>query len=132
MPGDEQMLQGQGAYGVRRHGPVPQAHHQDALPAPQVQKARHSLSQGLCRLRRGAAIPRYPEGLIGPLGLTQGLLPPLIQNLDLMAAYSAVLPTPGLDALQLGGLPRRLLPQVLGLLGQIRPHLHVGTSCFFS
>ena len=70
MPGHQDAAGTEGTHGIRGHIPVPQAHHQDALPAPQVQKARHSLSQGLCRLRRGAAISRYPEGLIGPLGLT--------------------------------------------------------------
>ncbi len=46
VPGHQDAASAEGPHRVRSHSPVSQAHHQNAFPAPQVQKVPHSLSQG--------------------------------------------------------------------------------------
>ena len=130
--GHQGVLVDLGADGVRGDGPVAQPHHQRQPPVGHPVHEPGQLSPHRPgRPGKGVLLPAgqavHGEGHIPPRRLAQGLLPPLVQDVHRLRQKSLPGLREGLHPLQPGGLPGALLPQLLGLQGQIGPPLaHMG------
>ena len=122
MPGDQEIPQGLRPHGIRRHGSVAEPHHQHRTL--RRQQVPEELAQGLHRPGEVTLLP-LPEAVqiqceVGPHRLSQGLRAPGVQDLHPGDGVSLPPLRPGTDAGQLCGLRRALLPELLGLQGQVR------------
>ena len=122
VPGDEDAVRRQRPHRVRRHGPVPQAHHQ-RRPLRRQQRlelAAHRPDRPLKKIRLALPEGGKVDGEVAAPGLAQGLLAPFIQNLHPGHRIALLLALDGLDPRKAGGPLRGLLPQFPGLQRQIR------------
>lgn len=121
VPGDEQMLQSQGPQGVRGHGGVAQARHQHRplLRQQGLQERRRRPCGPHRRLRLPPPEGGDVQGGVAPPGFAQGPLPLLVQDLHPGQREALQLPLPGPDAGEGGGLTGALLPEGVGLSGQV-------------
>ena len=121
MPGDQHAVQCQGANGVRRHGCVAQAHHQGgALHRQQgLQLRAHGPDRPLEKVRLPLPEGGEVNGEIAALGLAQGLLAPVVQDVHPGDWVSLQLALGRLHPHEAGGPLRGLLPELPGLQGQV-------------
>ena len=125
VPGDQGVVVDLGPQRVRCDGPVAQPHHQ-RQPASGDSLHQSGQLPGH-RPGRPAEGPLLPpgqavqgEGHIPPHRLAQGLFPPPVQNAHRLGVKALPLSRGGLHPLQHCGLRRPLLPDLLGLQGQVR------------
>ena len=122
--GDHGVLHRQGAHRVGGDGAVAQAHHQHALPGPELQQGGELRPHRPGRPAEGVRLPALQAGElhrhVGPLRLAQGLRPLPVQDVhpgDGKASRSVSLVSTPLQRAP----PGALLPDALGLHGQVRP-----------
>ena len=121
VPGDQHAVCRQGAHGVRGHGGVPQTHDEGGALFGEhgLQLGPHGPDGPLKKVRLPLPEAGQVDGEIGPLGLSQGLLPPPVQDIHPGDGVALLLGLRGLYAGEPGGLLRGLLPELPGLQGQI-------------